>query len=523
MELKTAFRTALILARERIYQGQKEKIGSSKEDKVTDRTLWVTNLSMLPFYVLMSFFLAGAQVGTGLPLGAFSLLLLVQLFMSLFVTLNSISNFRDLDMHEPLLPLPISREHLIVSFSWLLSGGAAILIIPIPGAAIYAVVTGNYLAILVSFLWGVLTVLLGHSLGLILTNFFSFGASGRSTLSKVFRVLKLVGALLLFLLWFFISTQEGFLSPLFKPLTEISESLWFLYPFNASMSIVNFSWIYLLSFAMYGLLFSGIYWLAGIRTWKNIVQPSFATSGGFEGYELELGGKFKSLIRKDLTLSFRSGQRFLGSIIFPLMVLFMNLVDVIGGGAISLLRAELVYLAIAILSGWGITYLYVQEGESAWILSVLPLSRNDLAVQKALSAFCLFPIYAVPAIIFVSIKMGFGVPATFLQMLSAFALALTSCLIVSKSLMGRLPENPTVITQETFGSRLTPFLLIFKSLLLSGWPVLVVVVLFILIKGLTVSLLGSVLLLVVITVGTVLNLGFTIWRYKFFDVFYSEA
>ncbi|KXB05304.1 hypothetical protein AKJ50_01275 [candidate division MSBL1 archaeon SCGC-AAA382A13] len=523
MDLGTTFRTAVILAKEKIYQGQKEKTGAAKKETATNRKLWIANLSMIPFFAMLSFFLAGAQVATGMQIGAFSLLLLVQLFISIFITLNSVSTFQDLGMHKPLLPLPISREYLVVSLSWLLSGGAAILIIPLLAAIIYAWTTGTYLAIPMSFLWGVLTMLLGHSLGLAVTNLFSFEASERSTLGTAFRFLKIGGALLLFLLWFFIFTQEGFLSPLLEPLTAISKSLWFLYPFNASRSIVSFSSVYMLSLLLYGSLFSGIYWLAGSRTWENITAPSFAVSETVGELRMEIGGKFKSLIKKDLTLSFRSGQKFLGILAFPLMILFMNLIDVIRGGTVSLFQAEIIYLMTAILSGFGIIYLYIQEGESAWIMSTLPISKKDFALQKALSAFSLFPLYAAPAILLVSVKMRYGIPVVLMQFVSGFAMALTSCLVVSNSLADRLPENLTVITQETFGSRYTPLLLVLKSGILSGWPVLASIGLYLVVTRPLSALAGSIILLTLTTTLVALNLIFTLWRYDLLGVSSSNT
>lgn len=519
MDLKTTFRTSLIIAKEEIYQGQKEKAGASQKGKVTNWTLLVTNLSMLPLYAMLSFFLAGTQIGMGVPVGAFSLLLLVQLFMSFLVTLNWISTFKDLETQKPLLSLPISREYIVVSLAWLLSGGIAILIIPIPAASIFAWTTGNYLSILISFLWGCLTVLLGHSLGLFLTNAFSFGLSERSTFSKIIRSLKIGGALLLFFLWFFISTREGALNPVLEPLNMISESVWFLYPFSASKSIVNFSSIYFLSFFLYGFLFIGIYQLAGSRTWKNMVQPSFAVSEKIEKFSLEVRGKFESLIRKDLTLSFRSGQQLMGILIFPLMILFINLVDVVLGGSISIFRAEMIYLAVGVMSGWGILNFYVLEGESAWVMSSLPISRKEFAIQKALSSFTLFPFYIIPAILFVSIMMNFGIIPTLMQSLSAFTIALTSCLIISKSLINRVSNNPTVITQETFGTRLTPLIILLKSALLTGWPVITVTGLFLLIGGLPTLLLESIVLLTLITIVSILNLLLTLWRYDLLEVF----
>lgn len=521
MDLKTTIRTSLILAREEIYQGKKEKTGASRKRKVTNRTLLITNLSMMPLYAMLSFFLAGAQIGTGTPLGAFSLLLLVQLFLSILITLNSISSFQDLEMHKPLLPLPISRKYLVVSLAWLLSGGSAILIIPIPAAAIFAWTTGNYLSILISFLWGCLTVILGHSLGLFLKNAFSIELSERSTLTKIFRFLKIGGALLLFFLWFFISTREGFLSPVLEPLNAISESLWFLYPFNASKSIISFSGIYFLSFILYSSFFLGVYKLVASKTWDNIVRPSFAVSEKIKETRFELSGKFESLVKKDLTISFRSGQRLLGILVFPLMILFMNITDVVLGSSISLFRAEMVYLAVAVMSGWGIINLYILEGESAWIMSALPISRKDFAIQKALSSFVLFPFYIVPVILLVSFMMNFGILVTTMQLLSGFALSLTSCLVVSKSLIDRLPNNPTLITQDTFGSRLTPIILLLKSVLLTGWPVIVVIGLFLLVEGLAVSLLGSVFLLTLVTIVIILNLALTLWRYDFLEIFIS--
>lgn len=516
MDLRSSFRIASTIAKERIYQGRKQKRGSAGQRKVTDRTLWFTNLSILPFYLMISFFLGGAIVA-GTSVGVFALLLLAQLFLSILMTLNSLSTFRDLNLHKPLLPLPLEREYLLVSLSWLLSGGVALLVIPLPAAGIYSLNTGQYLSIPVSFLWGMLTVLFGHSIGLLVTNLFTYGPTQRSALGNIFQTLRIVGAFLLLVLWFLIIQYQGFLNPLLEPLASISESLWFLYPFGASRSIADFSMIYLLSFALYGLLFSAIYLFAGRITWRRIVQPRFAVSVRAEASQLRIGGKLRSLIRKDLTLSFRSGQRFLGLLIFPLMILFMNLFGIIQGEAVSPIGAGVTYLATAIASGWGISYLYIQEGESAWIISTLPISRKEYALQKALTAFSLFPLYAVPAILVVSFIGGFGTYVSAMQLLSALALALTSCLIVSESLADRLPENPTVITQETFGSRFHPLLILLKSTILSAWPVLAVIGIYLLVLGEPISSLESIVLFTLITAAAALNLAFIFWRYGFTD------
>lgn len=514
MDLQSGFTIASTIAKERIYQGRKQKRGSAGRRKITNRTLWFTNLSILPFYLMISFFLGGTIVA-GTSVGVFALLLLAQLFLSIMMTLNSLSTFRDLDLHEPLLPLPIERVYLLVSLSWLLSGGVALLVIPLPAAGIYSLSTGQYLSIPVSFLWGMLTVLFGHSIGLLVTNLFTYGPSRRSALGNFFQTLKIAGAFSLFVLWFLIIQYQGFLNPLLEPLTSISESLWFVYPFGASRSIADFSMIYLLSFALYSLLFSALYSVAGRITWSRIVQPRFAVSARAEPSKLRIGGKLRSMIRKDLTLSFRSGQRFLGLLVFPLMILFMNLFGIIQGEAVSAIPAGIVYLATAIASGWGISYLYIQEGESAWIMSALPVSRKEYAFQKALSAFSLFPLYGVPAILLVSFMGGFGSYLTLMQLLSAFAVALTSCLIVSDSLADMLPDNPTVITQETFGSRFHPLLILLKSAIFSAWPVFAIIGIYLLALGEPISSLETGLLFTLMAAAAALNLSLTFWRCKF--------
>ncbi|KXB06339.1 hypothetical protein AKJ52_02305 [candidate division MSBL1 archaeon SCGC-AAA382C18] len=514
MGWRTTFRIALILAKERIYQGKRGGETPEGGKRSLDRELVYTNLSLLPAFLTFSVFLAVPMINSsGSPLGLFLILLMIQLFFSAIITLTSMSNFRSLRLQNPLLSLPIDREIFAVSISWIFSGAFPILVVTIPAAAAYGWSIGSFIPVIFALVWGFLSVFFGHSIGLLLSNIFSFRVSSNSKLGKLSQILKMGGVFLFLFLWYFVIYSDRNLGNFFKPLSPLVESLDFIYPFTASESIVNFSYIDIFSFFLYGMIFIGLYLIVGKKTWNNLREPSFRISDKIENITISLKGKLLGCIRKDIDLSFRNNHIF-SVLIFPLMVLLPNLIRVIQGNQLDPVTAEVVFLLAGILSAMGVVNFYVGEGKAAWIISTLPISKKEFAFQKALAVFLVFPFFAVPIILVISFLIGLGIEYLSLYIASALAVAFTSSIVFSNSLNDKLPENPVVITQESFGTRLAPILTLLKSAIISIWPVPLSLLLYYVLNGFSPSgITTSLGLVIIITFFVFLNLEIVLVKY----------
>lgn len=470
--LKTEIKTALILAKERIYQGQRKQSLNLKEKKKNMRkTLLFTNLGFLPMYILISIFLGTTKAGINSTSGLFSILFIMQIMISFLLTLTSMSTFKDLGLLKPLFPLPINIKYPTISLSWFFSGGIPITIIPIPAAIIYSLRTGRIFPIPMSIIWSFLNILIGHSIGLMLSNTFSFSIAGKSKKSKIIRVLKIFIGLGFMLIWYVISYQENLLNTLYGPLQEIGFKYWFLYPFTASNSISYFSLQYLVLTLLYSGLFLLIYSHIGKTTWQKLKEPVYNSNQKEKKLNLNYRSKYFSEIRKNLLVAFRTGN-IIKILIFPLIILVPRIINALQNPNIGIIEAELIYLLTSMISAMGVTYFYIQEGKSAWIISALPIKRMEFAFQKAISTFLLFIFYMTPIILFISYKAGFSLIITISQLFSSFILCFNSCLVMSKFLMDKIPREINVISQESFGTQFTPFIILIKSSIITVWTLI---------------------------------------------------
>ncbi len=514
MGLKTTFKIGLILAEERIYQGKRKGDISDEEKNSIRKELIQTNLSLLPAFLVFSLVLSGSIIGTsGPPLGIFLMLLFVQLFFSTIITLTSISNFRSLRLQDPILSLPIDKEIFAITISWFLSGAFPILIMTIPPAAVYGWMIGSFLPIIIAFIWSILTVFFGHSMGLFLSNIFSFQISSNSKLGKMVQILKMSGVLVFVFIWYYLIYSDSGVGNFFEPIGSIVESFDFIYPFTAADSIGSFSFNHGILLILYSVLFVVFYLAIGNRTWNGLREPSFRISEKMEEININLRRKFEAFIRKDIDLSFRNNQ-IISVLIFPLIILLPNLIQVIQGDQINLITAEIVFLMSGIISAMGVVNFYVSEGKAAWIILILPISKKEFAFLKALTTSIIYPFFAVPIILIISIMSGIGIVFIILFIISSLAIAFTSGIVFSNSLSDKLPERPTVITQESFGTRLTPIITLLKSFVISSWPIVASVLIYISLNNFSISgIYNSTGLIVIMTFLIFLNLELILIKY----------
>lgn len=521
MSLRSLWQTALILAKEQIYQGRKEGYGSGGMNRSATQHLIVTNLSLLPLFVLLPSFLGAIQATTAsAAVGMFTTLLLVQLLFSIVMTLGRFSSFKNLELQKPLLSLPLPEKPSIISLSWLLTGNIPLVFVSFFGAAFYAFRTGDWSSLPLGLFWGIFTVLIGHSIGLILSSKFSVGFSRNSRFGKMIQSLKIVGLIAFLFGWYFLSVGNISTGQYLEPLSGVGPLAWFVFPFSAAKSIVDFSAVHLFSMVGYGILFSGIFRIVSKWAWEDLKEPTHAVSQRIKEFEMKLRSRLVASVRKDLVMLFRRGQKIFSVVLFPLMALFPLLINVIQGGEAAFYSSELSYLAAGIVCSLGTIYLYVQEGKSAWIVSTLPTKEEEFAFQKASSITAIFPVYAVPVIVAVSLLMGYGPAVLLLQVLSSAFMAFTSSLIASNSLIGRLPDNPSVITQDSFGY-LTTIIVLLKTALLSGWVIPIPPLVYVIVRGTFAGLMSSAFLLLLTVLLVFLNTLFTVWRYNSFAFFES--
>jgi len=313
---------------------------------------------------------------------------------------------------RPLAPLPLGQEDLrLLALLTATSNALPVAITtPIYGILV-ALLLRSPLAGLAAVLYGLTSTFFALAISLALATMLSKRRSGLSLRAKLTRAMR--AFLFVFCMGLLLVIQASrFLLPLISqmtgPLSVLTRSLWFVYPFSAAEAPVAFlgsslsaQAILMLCLALAYLASSyAVFSRAFARYWHGIMAPAVVT--------LEIArprARLKApsqltmrpvlgILIKDLKLAYRD-PRTAYLLFMPLFMLIAILPMVLTKGAHAFLVSAFLGMAILVLPS-GSCQLLVAEGDKFWVLFASGLRKRDLALGKALVSSLAYASYALP-------------------------------------------------------------------------------------------------------------------------------
>ncbi len=438
-----------ILAKEASYRAQR-RAGAERSRliKLVGGGLVRSNLlGALLFTGMSLFFCIGAVFDQRFIVPMMGVLGLVELLVGAFATASTVHVILTEGLLEPLSTLPVTESDirlalLSVGVYW---GGLSMVFAVIPGALLIAAKRGMWTVALWGALEAVALLLLAFGVGYLLGSL-----SPKYTRSRISRALQTVAWLLFFgfgLLFQLLPHQAaGFVG-------EAGVPGWLLlvppFSFPAAALGVREAIASSLAFAA---LSSVILRVGAGRLWRAASSGRFAlpTSAPTEKWVIT-AGRLQPL-KKDLRL-LGMNPRMLASTVYyavigPAIVIAPMLADVMTGDSGISRFLPAIGLFFGGVGGAGVYYLYALDAEGARLLYHLPLTRGEVARQKAVTlAATVSPIVLIVGVVgALSGGMLAGLAAVVTYGLTLLGSAMLNSAILAK----RLPGEPSAWTQETF-------------------------------------------------------------------------
>lgn len=438
-----------ILAKEASYRARRRAgVRGSRLAGLVGRGLVRSNvLGALLFTGMSLFFCIGAVFDQRLVVPMLGILGLVELLVGAFATASTVHVVLTEGLLEPLSILPVTESDirlalLGVGVYW---GGLSMICAVVPGALLVAVKRGAWAVALWGALEAVALLLLAFGVGYLL------GALGpKYTRSRISRALQTVAWLLFFgfgLLFQLLPPQAaGFVG-------EVGVPRWLLLipPFSFPAAAMGVRESALASLAFSALSVAVLRAGAG-RMWIAASSGRFALPSSPPAGRWSLTVGRLQPLKKDLRL-LAMNPRMLASTVYyavigPALVVAPMLADVFTGNSGIGRFLPAIGLFFGGVGGAGVYYLYALDAEGARLLYHLPLTRGEVARQKALTL-----IVAVSPIVLLVGAVGAlsGGMLTGLEAVLTYGLTLLgSAMLNSTILAKRLPREPSAWTQETF-------------------------------------------------------------------------
>ena len=317
----------------------------------------------------------------------FSILGLLEIFLGAFTMANFFQTLMSDRLLDTITYLPITNSDirkilLALTIYW---GGLSSAFLILPGAILVSYQTNNFLLLIFSTGETVFCLLTAFGIG-----YFAGSIAPKTTRNPIIRGLSTLIWMIIFgfgFIFFFVESYLKNISISIEMLKIIKMMYIILPPFNFVYS----------AYGQLNAVISSLIWLGlsyaifrkGVnRYWKAVymVGISYGEAISEKGRWSLWGATISPKIRKDLTLLFRT-PRMLAStlylLIFPMFIIFPFL------AAPSNIIISPIIPALALfvggLSGIGTQNLYSVDGEGAKLLYLLPISREDVIKEKALT------------------------------------------------------------------------------------------------------------------------------------------
>ncbi|MFO7967812.1 MAG: hypothetical protein R6U44_09475 [Archaeoglobaceae archaeon] len=383
----------------------------------------------IPFLIFGSVIALGIvnQVGDRAVISSFAVSFsMIPFIFALYVTAVQSSYAVSLGIFEYLKTLPIRIGAIYLSellfidiLPWLA------LVIP----AVIVISLTFMFAGLLFFLWLLVGLLAGHTVGLLAYSLLGWRLSNSKTrMQPVKNFLKIVGLLALFGFFYGISSFQRDVD--YSMFTDIFARYEFLYPFTVTSIFEPYKSLALAS--VYLVILIPVYYYSLIRVWNNMLEPRAVAKREIRSFRTGYGGRLYTLAIKDIRTVFRKGSLVVGSLI-PMYFIFPQIAVALRSGNLPVESVFTLLLFTALISTIGATVVLRIEGKEVEFLRTLPIPRNQFVLSKAVSASPI-PIAMCVAIVFLGAY--FDITAIYLIPIAFLLPFITSTLTMLTSFRG---------------------------------------------------------------------------------------
>ncbi|MPW39060.1 hypothetical protein GBV73_05020 [Thermococcus sp. 101 C5] len=344
------------------------------------RSIGVQVLGFLPFGLLMASIFAFTNEKLVLSSLMVSLALIPFVF-AMYVTAVQTSYVLSVGLFEPLKLLPIKMGSRYLSGLLLLEISPSLATV-LPSALFLMVKypLSGFLAVL----WLLLGLFLGHTLGLLLVNFFSLRIHQRAGRGHFLKSFARVVMFLLFIgMFMMMNYLQYYIREHSEQVAGIVEKYFIAYPFVVSSIFDPLRSMAL--FLAYLSIFGLVYHLTLKGVWKKILEPPVVSERrSISKFRASLRGKILALVLKDFKI-FARKPAMLVAFLFPIYVIFQTLVSALQRGELGLEDLLPVLFMIGLFSVPGADAVLKVEGKNLDFLRTLPIKKRDFVIAKVMS------------------------------------------------------------------------------------------------------------------------------------------
>ncbi|ALV63201.1 hypothetical protein ADU37_CDS15020 [Thermococcus sp. 2319x1] len=344
------------------------------------RSIGVQVLGFLPFGLLMASTFAFTNEKLVLSSLMVSLALIPFVF-AMYVTAVQTSYILSVGLFEPLKLLPLKMGSRYLSGLLLLEISPSLAAV-LPSALFLMV---KYpLSGLFAVLWLLLGLFLGHTLGLLLVNFFSLRIHQRAGKGHSLKSFARVVMFLLFIgMFMMMNYLQYYIRKHSEQVAGIVEKYFIAYPFVVSSIFDPLRSMAL--FLAYLSIFGLVYHLTLKGVWKKILEPPVVSERrGVSKFKASPKGKVLALVLKDFKIFVRK-PAMLVAFLFPIYVISPTLVSALQRGNLGLEDLLPVLFMIGLFSVPGADAVLKVEGKNLDFLKTLPVKKRDFVIAKVMS------------------------------------------------------------------------------------------------------------------------------------------
>ncbi len=320
-------------------------------------------------------------------ISTFSVFLSVIPFVfALYITSIQGSNVVYMGVFEPLKILPVKMGSRLLSAYLLLEVSPSFAIV-IPTAGI--IIWKYPLAGILSLLWFIVGIFMGHVFGLIILTF--FGLKVRQSAGKKEMLANIIRAIFFFLfigMFYAFVYMQNYVRQHAGEWAGVIGKYSLIYPFSVG---TIFDPIYSATLlAIYGAILITLYYSLLGSVWKRIMEPN-VISGSVEKreYRVVRMGTVHALLLKDFKILIRRTALLAGFLIIVYIV-FPQLFIALSTGRFPVDVAVPLLFTVGVLAATGVDAVLKIDVNSLDFLRTLPLRKRDFVISKII-AVCIVP------------------------------------------------------------------------------------------------------------------------------------
>ncbi len=305
---------------------------------------------------------------------------------AVFITSVQGSNVVYMGVFEPLKMLPVKLGSKYLSF-YLIAEILPSLGIVLPSSIVIAI---KYpLPGILSFIWFVMGIFLGHVIGLSILILFGLKIRQRAGKSEMAaNILRAILFFVLFGIFYAFIYMQNYIREHAGEWVGLIGRYSILFPFSSGTIFHPlFSFLLLL---LYSALTISLYYLLIQGVWNRVMEPKVVF--GEEGkdiYRLKSKGTISSLFSKDMKILMRRTALLVGFLI-TLYIVFPQIFMVLSTGKFPMMSAAIILIMVGAFSAGGIDAILKIDVNAIDFLRTLPLRKRDFVIGKVI-AMCVVP------------------------------------------------------------------------------------------------------------------------------------